>query len=154
MSSLSSQADVMMLTTAGRRRLESRLARLNDELTELGARIKAGGAGADDVLARHHLEEQVDELRRVLEGAADVAAVEEDPSIVEVGDEVDVVDVDGGVDTYAVVHAAEADAHQNRISTQSPLGRALLGARPGDRVTVLAPAGPYTCVVRARRRLA
>ena len=48
---------------------------------------------------------------------------------------------------------AEASASEGRISISSPLGRALLGARPGDSVTVRAPGGDYTTTVLARRRL-
>jgi transcription elongation factor GreA len=151
---LSSPSDVTVLTAQGRRRLQDRLARLIDELAKLDVLVKEGHGGAEELAARRGIDDQVDALRRVLDQAADVAAVDEDPTIVEIGDEVDVEHADGELDTYAVVDPAEADASQNRISVRSPLGQALLGARPGDLVTVLAPAGPYTCAVRARRRLA
>lgn len=44
-------------------------------------------------------------------------------------------------ETYCIVGAAEADPTAGMISNVSPLGKALLGCKVGDRVTVAAPAG-------------
>jgi transcription elongation factor GreA len=44
-------------------------------------------------------------------------------------------------ETYHLVGSAEADPRQGRISNESPLGRALLGKRIGDTVTISAPVG-------------
>jgi transcription elongation factor GreA len=46
-------------------------------------------------------------------------------------------------ETYTVVGAAEADPHKGRISNESPLGKALIGHKSGEKITVEAPAGPY-----------
>ncbi|MEJ5309292.1 MAG: transcription elongation factor GreA [Anaerolineae bacterium] len=49
-----------------------------------------------------------------------------------------------GVDTpeeYHVVGSAEADPARGRISNESPLGKALLGKRVGDKAVVQAPDG-------------
>jgi transcription elongation factor GreA len=50
--------------------------------------------------------------------------------------------------TVLVVSAAEADAAQQKISDQSPVGSALLGHREGETVEVQTPSGPqaYTIV--------
>lgn len=140
-----------VLTAAGRARVEERLQRARETLARLAT--DAAELTADEEAERQRALDQVEELTRLLERAADVAAVDEDPTIVEVGDEVDVQDEDGEVETYALVHPAEASASEGRISISSPLGRALLGARPGDSVTVRAPGGDYTTTVLARRRL-
>ena len=42
---------------------------------------------------------------------------------------------------YKLVGSSEASSLQNKISNESPIGRALIGARIGDVVTVEAPAG-------------
>lgn len=42
---------------------------------------------------------------------------------------------------YTLVSAAEADAGKNRISVDSPMGKALLGKAIGEQVEVQAPAG-------------
>lgn len=147
------QREPTLLTTAGRRDLERQLDRTLQALAELAGRMSAGARGADEFAEHHQLLQRVQVLSAALETAGDLASVEEDPSIVEVGDEVDVEMSDGQVDTYALVHPVEARAADGRISVTSPLGRALLGSRPGDRVTVDAPAGAYTCLVRCRQRL-
>ena len=52
--------------------------------------IKAGQAGVDEISGRQRLLERIDEMRHVLEKATEVAAIQEDPSIVEVDNEVDI----------------------------------------------------------------
>ena len=42
---------------------------------------------------------------------------------------------------YKLVTSEEADAEKGLISTTSPIGKALLGKRPGDEVSVQTPAG-------------
>ena len=44
-------------------------------------------------------------------------------------------------DVYQIVGSTEADPTSNRISDESPVGKALLGHKVGDTVTVDAPAG-------------
>ncbi len=61
---------------------------------------------------------------------------------VEVGSRVRVRDLGTGEECeYWIVGSAEADPAQARISNESPVGRALLGRRPGDVVEVQVPAG-------------
>jgi transcription elongation factor GreA len=57
------------------------------------------------------------------------------------GSTVTVVEDGGEPETYHIVGSAEADPRQGRISNESPLGRALLGKRVGDSITINAPAG-------------
>ncbi len=45
------------------------------------------------------------------------------------------------VENFRIVGPAEADPTNDRLSNESPLGRALLGHRVGDTVTVQAPGG-------------
>jgi len=47
----------------------------------------------------------------------------------------------GGRSEYKLVTSEEADAAKGLISTNSPIGRALLGKKPGDEVSVQTPAG-------------
>lgn len=61
--------------------------------------------------------------------------------LVELGSRITVASGDS-VETYRLVTRAEADPSSRRISTQSPLGRALLGHSVGDQVLVQAPDGP------------
>jgi transcription elongation factor GreA len=50
---------------------------------------------------------------------------------------------------YHIVGSAEARPDEGRISIESPLGKAMLGARVRDKVTVKAPAGDIVFVVKA-----
>lgn len=50
----------------------------------------------------------------------------------------------GGEVGYQLVTAEESDVAQGLISTTSPIGRALLGKKPGDVVRVQTPAGNRT----------
>lgn len=64
------------------------------------------------------------------------------PDRVAVGSTVRVKDLSAGDEiTYMIVGSAEADPDQDKISNESPVGRALLGKRKGDTVEVTAPAG-------------
>ena len=53
------------------------------------------------------------------------------------------VDVDGpdGTESFTIVGSTEARPTEGRISNESPVGRALLGRRTGDRVAVRVPDG-------------
>jgi transcription elongation factor GreA len=46
-----------------------------------------------------------------------------------------------GKETYTIVGSAEAAPAEGRISNESPVGRALLGHRKGESVSVAVPAG-------------
>ncbi len=53
-----------------------------------------------------------------------------------------------GLETYVLVNALEEDIFNNRISTDSPVGRAILGHKKGETVVVRTPSGmqEYTIV--------
>lgn len=66
---------------------------------------------------------------------------------VEIGSTVVVQDGRGRRRTYTLVASAESNPAQGKISDASPVGRALIHAKPGDTVTVQAPTGPQTLTV-------
>lgn len=70
---------------------------------------------------------------------------------VALGSTVVVEDARGRLLTYMIVDSAESDPSQGKVSDESPVGRALLGAAPGDVVTVQAPAGAQQLTVRELR---
>ena len=49
-----------------------------------------------------------------------------------------------GKESFTIVGSAEAAPADGKISNESPVGRALLGRKKGDEVTVSVPAGDYT----------
>jgi transcription elongation factor GreB len=48
---------------------------------------------------------------------------------------------DGSRDVWRIVGPDEADPHRGRVSAHSPVGRALIGAAPGEVVEVARPGG-------------
>lgn len=50
---------------------------------------------------------------------------------------------------YHLVGSAEANPSSGKISIESPLGKALLGAKVGEKVVVHAPGGDITFVIKA-----
>ena len=61
---------------------------------------------------------------------------------VSIGSTVTVTAVKGGkTRSFKIVGSQEADAMHGIISEDSPFGKALMGAKEGDQVTVAAPAG-------------
>ncbi|MEW3513903.1 GreA/GreB family elongation factor, partial [Clostridium butyricum] len=65
-----------------------------------------------------------------------------DLNIVTVGSIVKVFDFDFDEEVeYVIVGSAEADPFEGKISNESPVGKALLGARVGETVEVQVPDG-------------
>ena len=58
-----------------------------------------------------------------------------------------VVQSDDGKETYTIVGSAEAAPGNGKISNESPVGRALLGRKKGDKVDVSVPAGDFTYTI-------
>jgi transcription elongation factor GreA len=88
------------------------------------------------------VEGRIQELERILSSAKMI----EEPArtdYVRMGSHVKVVDGDGDEQTYYLVGSQEADPRRGLISNESPIGRALIGKRPGDNVTVVAPGGSF-----------
>lgn len=63
--------------------------------------------------------------------------------VVNVGSKVKILDDLNEETEYEIVGTTEADISVGRISNESPLGKALIGAKLGDTVTVKAPKCSY-----------
>ena len=63
------------------------------------------------------------------------------PGSVRLGTRVTTIDDTDERETWTLVSSAEANAAQGKISDESMVGRALLGKKVGDQVTVQAPKG-------------
>ena len=63
--------------------------------------------------------------------------------LVQVGSKVKVKEEGYDPEEYVIVGAAEADPRLGRISNESPLGKALLNKKAGDKVKVEAPGGEF-----------
>ena len=63
--------------------------------------------------------------------------------VAQVGSTVTIKEEGGKPEEYTIVGAAEANPEKGRISNESPLGKALLGHKAGDKIQVDAPAGSF-----------
>jgi transcription elongation factor GreA len=66
--------------------------------------------------------------------------------VVEVGSTVKIHDEYGDED-FTIVGSAEAEPGKGRISLESPVGKALLGKRVGDNISVTTPAGTSNMLI-------
>lgn len=80
------------------------------------------------------LEEQIVELEAILNRAV-VIDEKKKKSVVSVGSTV-VLEADGEQDELTIVGSVEADPMKGKISNESPVGQALLGAKVGEVVKV------------------
>jgi transcription elongation factor GreA len=69
---------------------------------------------------------------------------------VQIGSTVTVESPDGS-ESFTIVGSAEARPTEGRISNESPVGRALLGKKKGDKVLVRVPAGDFTYTITGIR---
>jgi transcription elongation factor GreA len=90
-----------------------------------------------------HLETRISRLAERLRNARVVAAPADDADTVRFGATVHVVDEQTGrAQTFMLVGPTEADLKNGRLSAESPMAQALMGAAAGDVVEVHAPSGP------------
>jgi transcription elongation factor GreA len=87
------------------------------------------------------LEARIATLEDKLRSASVIDASELSSDVVRVGSQVQVKDSAGKSSTYTIVGSTEADPSANRLSNESPVGKALVGRKKGDAVVVQLPNG-------------
>jgi len=145
------------LTAGGKARLEEELeALLTRRRPDLAARIKEAAEHGDvsDNSEYEDLKEEwvivearIRDLEQTLE-RAEIIHREAGDDAVGLGSRVTLRSDDGEEETWVLVSPEEANTLDGSISTESPVGRALLGCRAGDSPTVTTPGGTmiYTVV--------
>ena len=89
------------------------------------------------------LEKQIADLEEKLSVARIIDEKSVDTDVVNVGTLVHVKDQKTEKSTkFRLVGSAEADPSENKLSNESPVGRALIGHKRGETVTVPVPRGP------------
>jgi transcription elongation factor GreA len=140
------QAPELVVTYERRRALFDELLALRAErATRLDAHTRASREAdldidrpAPDVLLA---ERRVAQLEDILARCVVVERESLDGAIAALGGRVRVRWDDGAEECYVIVTPAELGRRTGQVSCDSPLGRALLGRRAGERVTADAPAG-------------
>ena len=88
------------------------------------------------------VEARIQELEALIENAEIIDETNMDVRSISLGSVVKLYDEDFDEEiTYSIVGSNQADPLEKKISDQSPIGRALMGKKAGDTVTVTAPAG-------------
>ena len=88
------------------------------------------------------VEARIQELEALIENAEIIDESNMDVRAISLGSVVKLFDEDFEEEiTYSIVGSNQADPLEKKISDQSPIGRALMGKKAGDTVTVTAPAG-------------
>lgn len=140
-----------VLTEEGSKKLQDELHTLKTvrrrEVAEAIQRAKEQGdlsENAEYVDAKEeqgHVEQRIAEIEATLKSAK-IIHKEENGShdIVAVGDAV-TIRWNGSEKTYSIVGPNEVDPSAGKISNESPLGRALIGKRTGERATIRTPGG-------------
>jgi len=142
----------VILTPDGLAKLERELEHLKTvRRREVAARIKQAiefgdiseNSEYDDAKNEQaFIEGRIASLEKMLRNARVVDEESVDAGRVTIGSRVRLRDLELGEEfEYTVVGSAEADPSAQRISNESPVGRALMGKRVGDVVEVEAPVG-------------
>ena len=87
------------------------------------------------------LEGRIQELQYLLKNAIIVESHSGLREIVDIGASVTIQEEDFDPEVYFLVGAKEADSRNRKISNESPVGKALMGKRVGDIVTIETPGG-------------
>ena len=144
-------AKTVQLTKAGLEKLKAELEFLRTQgRTDIAEKIRVA-RGYGDLSENSEYDEakneqakieaRIVELEKMLENVKIIEEVE-NTDCVAVGVTVTVYDVDFEEElTYKVVGPAEADPMNGLISDDSPVGKALVGAKVGDEVVAAAPVG-------------
>ena len=88
------------------------------------------------------IEARIEELEKILKNAEVVVEEEADLDKVSIGCSVRILDCEYDEELdYKIVGSTEANSLKGKISNESPVGKALLGAKVGEVVTVETQAG-------------
>jgi transcription elongation factor GreA len=86
------------------------------------------------------LRSRIDEIRNILENHELIKKPSKDRAqLIDLGAKVK-VDIDGQKDEFIIVGTLEANPILGKISNESPVGKALLGHKVGDEITINFPA--------------
>ena len=133
-------ASAVHLTVDGWGQLHAALRFLQERRHMAWGETRRDGAPLQDAGGDPHgdlalLERRIVELQGVLARAVPVDHADRVPGTVGAGSRVTVRwEGDGEEETYMIVGPPEVAPHAGRISYESPVGRALVGRRPGERV--------------------
>ncbi len=142
----------VILTSEGYEKLKQEIEYLsNDKRREVADRIRvarefgdiAENSEYDDAKNEQALlEHRIAQLEERLRNARVISKKEISSDVVSIGSRVRLRDVDAKETIeYHIVGSAEANPSENKLSNESPVGRAIMGRKKGEVVEVMAPRG-------------
>ncbi len=136
--------------------LEREYAHLRDHGRPLVAeRLKSAREGGD-ITDNAAFEQAKEELARLMGKMAEIEQTLREATIISSNGKSKLIDFgslvtvnrdDGKSLTYRIVSSLEASPTQGKISDESPMGKALIGRKRGEKVSVQAPAGLHTYTI-------
>ena len=154
----------VLLTQEGYDNLEKELEYLKTEKrSEISERIKVA-LGFGDLSENSEYDEaknaqasneiKIAELENKLRYAKIIDESEIDTKTVQVGNKVKVLDMEFDEEVeYTIVGSTEVDLSQNRISNESPIGAALLGAKKNQVVEAQTPGGVVKFKISSNKKI-
>jgi transcription elongation factor GreA len=132
------RSEAERLRTVGRREVAERIA----EALHSGGELAENQEYLDAKDEQARLEARLALLEERLANARVIRRTRKVPDVVGVGTRVRLRDMDANETVeYRIVGSAEADPAQQKLSNESPVGRAIIGRKKGEIVEVAAPRG-------------
>ena len=153
-------AEVTFLTPEGKIQLEEKLKYMKEVLRpevqrKIGIAREYGDLSENSEYdqAREEqgkLESEILQIQAQLENCQIISKEDLDISKVTVGSTVEVYDEEFDETLHlTIVGSTETNPEEGKISNESPVGKALLGAKKGDKVVVKSPAGDITYEIKS-----
>lgn len=89
------------------------------------------------------IEGRIQELEEMIKNAQ-VVSKESGRASISVGSTIK-IDCSGEISEYEIVGANESDPNQGKISSESPIAKAILGKKQGEKVLINTPGGETEC---------
>ena len=135
-----------ILTYAGLKKLEDELEHLKVvKRKEVSQKIKEAREQGDLSENAEYDEARIEEIEKILKNAEVVVEEEVDLDKISIGCKIRILDCEFDEELeYKIVGSTEANSLKGKISNESPVGKALLGKKVGDTVTVETQVGELT----------
>jgi transcription elongation factor GreA len=131
------KAEIEHLSTDKRREVADRI-RIARQFGDIAENAEYDDAKNDQMLLEHRIARLEDQLRN----ARVIEKKEISSDVVSVGSTVRLRDVDAKQTVeYYIVGSAEANPSENKLSNESPVGKAIMGHKKGETVEVTTPRG-------------
>jgi transcription elongation factor GreA len=131
------KAELEQLSTEKRREVAERIAAAR-EFGEIAENAEYDDAKNEQMMLEH----RISQLEERLANAQVIDTKRVDTSVVSVGSVVRLRDVDAKQTVeYFIVGSAEANPIEQKLSNESPVGRAIMGRKKGETVEVITPRG-------------